>query len=213
MGALNWADYVILGIVVLSVLISLWRGLLKEVLGLAIWLAAFWVAFNFADETQGFFINSISVPSARMAVAFALLFLAALIVGGLLNFLLGKLIKTTGLSGTDRFFGMFFGLARAGVLMVALVLAAGFTPIPKDPWWQQSVLLPYFESLAGWSVQFLPESVRPYFSPEGLSPEEKAAVDAQDPALESEPDINPDGGTADQAQPSETQPPPEPESN
>ena len=170
---MNWADYVLIGIIALSVLISLWRGLLKEVLGLAVWVAAAWLAFRYSDQAQGLFTDSISVPSARMAVSFALVFVAALIAGGLVSFLLGKLIKSTGLSGTDRFFGMFFGLGRALVLIIALVMAAGFTPLPKDPWWQQSKLLPYFESMASWASQFLPEGMREYFLPEDEAPAEE----------------------------------------
>jgi len=168
---MNWADYVLIGIIAVSVLISLWRGLLKEVLGLVVWVGAAWFAFNYSDRAQGFFENSITVPSARMAVSFALVFIAALIAGGLLSFLLGKLIKGTGLSGTDRFFGMFFGFGRALVLIIAMVMAAGFTPLPKDPWWQESRLLPYFESMATWASQYLPENMRKYFLPdEDLQP-------------------------------------------
>lgn len=184
---MNWADYIIIGIIALSVIISLWRGLFKEVLGLTVWGVAAWLAFKYSNQAQALFENSITVPSARMAVGFGLVFIAALIGGGMISFLLGKLIKSTGLSGTDRFLGMFFGVARAGVLMIVLVMAAGFTPLPKDPWWQQSALLPHFESLADWASQFLPPNMQQYF----LADDELLPVGGQDARQDSGEQVEP----------------------
>lgn len=171
---MNWVDYTIIAVMALSVVISLFRGLLKEVMALVVWVAAFWVAFHFVDPGAAWFSPWISVPSAQMAAAFVVLFLVTLIVGGLISYLLGRLIETTGLSGTDRFFGIFFGLARALVLVTAVVLVAGLTPLPQDPWWRESVLLPRFEVLAQWASGYMPEQVRGYL-------EYPTALDLVDP--------------------------------
>jgi membrane protein required for colicin V production len=83
-----------------------------------------------------------------------------LVVGGLCNFLLGKLVSSTGLSGTDRLLGALFGLLRGGAIVLAAVIVARFTPFPNDPWWQGSQLLPQFERTAVWAVRQFPESLQ-----------------------------------------------------
>jgi membrane protein required for colicin V production len=165
---MTWVDYTILGIILLSVIISLFRGLIREVMALVVWVAAFAVAFMFTDDVEGLLSTAVDVPSARLAISFGLLFLVTLIIGGLLNYVLGQLIEKTGLTGTDRFFGIFFGLARAGVLLTAIVMLAGLTPAPQDSWWQQSKLLPVFESLALYASSYLPEDVHQYLKFDSL---------------------------------------------
>lgn len=155
---MNWADYCILGVLALSVVIGLWRGLIAEVMALACWAAAFWLAWMFGDKLAANF-TSIDVPSVRLLLGYGLCFLAVLIVGALLAFVLRKLIAGSGLSGTDRLFGMLFGLARGVLVVVLAVLMLGFTPFPRDPWWRQSTLLPGFQNGAEWLSAKLPESV------------------------------------------------------
>jgi membrane protein required for colicin V production len=96
-------------------------------------------------------------------VAFAALMLVSLVVGGLVNFLVIQLVERTGLSGTDRLIGMVFGLARGVLVIAVLVLVAGLTPFPGDPWWQESRLIPYFEELALWLGELLPEDIAERF--------------------------------------------------
>jgi membrane protein required for colicin V production len=99
----------------------------------------------------------------QFGIAFGLLLIATLLVGGILNYLIGRLIDETGLSGTDRMLGMVFGVAR-GVLVVAiLVLLARATPLPQDPWWKESALLGQFDRMADWLVDFLPAEQAGWF--------------------------------------------------
>ncbi|MCW8829798.1 MAG: CvpA family protein [Gammaproteobacteria bacterium] len=156
---MNWVDYSILAIIAVSVLISLWRGFTKEALSLAGWIVAAWVALTFSDKLQPLLEPHITVPSLRLIVAFAALFIVTLFLAGLVNYLAVQLIKKTGLSGTDRMAGILFGVAR-GVLVVALlVLVGGMTPVPQDPWWREAQLLHYFQDIAVWMQQFLPEDI------------------------------------------------------
>ena len=106
--------------------------------------------------------GAVETPSARLAIAFAALFLAALMLGGLITWAIGQLVEKTGLGGTDRVLGAVFGAARGAAIIVALVMFAGMTPLPRDPWWQRSTLLPVFEDIAAWVAAYLPESVREY---------------------------------------------------
>lgn len=161
--AIVWVDMVIVGIILISALISLVRGFVREAFSLAVWILAFWVSWSFFRELALRFESLISTPSVRLGVAFVILMLLALMIGGLINYLVIQLIQRTGLSGSDRFIGMIFGAAR-GVLMIAvLVLLAGLTVFPVDPWWQESRLLPYFEELALWLREMLPADIADRF--------------------------------------------------
>jgi membrane protein required for colicin V production len=156
---MNWVDYAILAIIGISVLISLWRGFTREALSLAGWIIAAWVALTFADQLQALLEPHIQVPSLRLMVAFAILFIATLFLAGFINYLAVQVIKKTGLSGTDRMVGIFFGVARGCVVVAVLVLMAGMTPLPQDPWWNQSQMMHYFQDMAVWLRQFLPADI------------------------------------------------------
>jgi len=153
-----WVDYVIIGIIGLSALISLVRGFMREALSLVVWILAFWIAWTFFRELAQH-LTWFSVPSVRLGVALAVLFLVTLMVGGLVNFLVGQLVDRTGLTGTDRLIGMLFGAARGILLVTLLILLAGLTPLPDDPWWKSSQLIGYFQELAVWLKTLLPEDL------------------------------------------------------
>ncbi len=145
-----WVDIVIAGIIVLSALFSLMRGFVREALSLAGWIASFWVALTFAGDLAESFLSGISVPSLRVAVAFTILFVLILVIMALINKLASQLIKKSGLTGTDRMIGMIFGVVRGALIVSVLVLLAGFTAMPQDPWWQESVLIDVFHEFAIW---------------------------------------------------------------
>jgi membrane protein required for colicin V production len=164
------ADYIILGVIVLSTVVGLWRGFV------AVWVAAFVIAFLFSDSIALMIGDAISLPSARMGAAYVGLFVGVLIIGGFLNYLVGKLVEKTGLSGTDRLMGGIFGAIRGVALVLALVIVAGFTPIPNDPWWNESAGIRYLLPLADWAVTLLPPNVVEYLDlhPEQLVPDTAA---------------------------------------
>ena len=161
--ALLWSDIFILTVIGISALLSLFRGLIREVLSLVAWLVAGWVAFKFAGPLGDQMAGMVSVPSVRMALAFIGLLIAVLCVFGVLNFLLGKLIDSTGLSATDRMFGVIFGLARGIAIITVLVMLAGLTPLPRDPWWRESLFLSRFEQLAKLAIAWLPPRFSKHF--------------------------------------------------
>jgi len=158
-----WIDYVLISIVGISTLISLLRGFVREAFSLAVWVLAFWVSWTFFREISFQLQGYIETPSVRLGVSFALLMIASLALGGMVNYLFIQLIDKTGLSGSDRFIGMIFGAARGILLICVLVLVAGLTPFPSDPWWKASQLIPYFEDLAIWMRDLLPPDVAEYF--------------------------------------------------
>ncbi|MEO7066353.1 MAG: CvpA family protein [Rhodanobacter sp.] len=165
---MNWTDYIIIGVIALSVMVGLLRGLISEVLALAIWVAAFWVAWLLGPSLATHLEHTITLPSARYIVSYGACFVTVLILGALLRFVIGKLIESTGLSGTDRLLGMLFGFARGVFLVALMVFLIGFTSFTRDPWWQQSVLLPQFQHVAAWLGQQVPPSVAEHLQPSKL---------------------------------------------
>ncbi len=164
---MNWADYTILAVLGLSVLMGLWRGFIGEVLALAIWVCAFWVAWLLGPVLAERFSASISTPSVRVILAYALCFIAVLVAGAIVTFLIRKLVEGSGLSGSDRLLGMVFGLARGLALVVLVVFLLGFTPFSADPWWRQSRLMPSFQQGARWLGERVPAGVARYLEPIG----------------------------------------------
>ncbi len=154
-----WIDYAIIGLVSISLVIGFLRGFIKEAFSLVVWILAIWVGLGFSREFSGFLSTLITYPSARIAASFAILFFLTLIVGGLIGYLLAELVKKTGLTGTDRFAGMLFGIARGMVVVSIFVMLAGLTPLPEDSWWKESVLIPPFQSLAVWLREQVPSGL------------------------------------------------------
>ncbi len=174
---INWVDIIILSIIAISTLISLFRGFIREAFSLAVWVLAFWVSWTFFRDLAINMENMIATPSVRFGVAFAALMILSLTVGGLINYLIIQLVHKTGLSGSDRFIGMIFGAARGILLVAVLVLIAGLTPFPADPWWQVSALIPYFQELALWLQSLLPADIADKFQFLQPPPEVDAVVE------------------------------------
>jgi membrane protein required for colicin V production len=170
---MEYADLVVIGIIAISILVGAIRGFIKEAFSLAVWAAAFLVAFQYSGALAIQLESHIELPSARTALAFSGLFLVVLLIGGLVTFLVGKLVEKTGLSGTDRLLGGVFGGVRGLVLVLVLMLVAGLTPVPQDPWWQSSRSIQSLLPLAEWSAQFLPDYILEHMdmSPEAKEPE------------------------------------------
>lgn len=157
-----WIDYAIIGLISISSIIGLLRGFIREVFSLVIWMVATWVALTFSREFSGLLEGIIDYPSARIAAAFAILFVITLILGALISYLLGELVKRTGLTGSDRFAGMIFGIARGLIVVAIVIMLGGLTPLPEDSWWKESVLIPPFQSLAVWLHDHIPSSLAGY---------------------------------------------------
>ncbi|HXO69354.1 MAG TPA: CvpA family protein, partial [Bradyrhizobium sp.] len=162
---MNWADYVILAVLFISVLIGLARGLISEILSLVIWVAAFWLAWLFGPVVARYFEGSVSLPSARIAIGYGGVFIAVLLVGAVVRFLISRLVSVTGLGGMDRLLGMLFGFVRGVLLVSGVVFLLGFTPLPNEPVWRESAILPQFAKPAAWLGQQVPANVREYVHP------------------------------------------------
>ena len=134
-------DIVILIVVLLSALIGLVRGLFAELLSLVTWFTAFVMALFFAPVVAGWLAGYLEDSSIQLMVGFVAIFVATLILGSIAQWLVGKLVETTGLSGTDRFLGFLFGSAR-GVLVCIIALIAVRPFAEEAQWWAESRLTP-----------------------------------------------------------------------
>lgn len=148
-------DWAIVIIVAVSTLISLKRGLIKEALSLLTWIAAVIISRMFSGQLSYLLTDFISAAQVRTVVAYALLFVVTLILGAVVNRLIGEVVKLTGLSGADRMFGTLFGLARGMLIVLVMVALLNITPLVDDNWWRESFLIPHFLVVEQWSRELL----------------------------------------------------------
>jgi membrane protein required for colicin V production len=153
-----WIDYAILAVIVISALISLTRGFIKEAVSLAVWIAGFFIASRFYADLA-IHLTGIEKDLFRNGAAIAILFVVTLVLGALINHLLSEIVHYTGLSGTDKMLGMVFGALR-GVLIVAatLLFLDTMTPSSDASWWQASILIPEFSFIVDWFFELLKEN-------------------------------------------------------
>lgn len=131
-------DWIFIAVLVISLVVGAWRGLVYELLSLANWIAAFVLAQWFAPDVAHYLPLGSATEVVRYAAGFVLVFIAALFAGGLIAFLVRKLIAAVGLRPVDRVLGSVFGLVRGVVVLLALTVVVGMTPVVNSPWWQES---------------------------------------------------------------------------
>lgn len=152
-------DYVVLGIVAVSVLLSVLRGLVREILGLAGWVIAFVAANMLSGVLAPHLPDSVSGESVRMLVAFAVVFMVTLAGMAVAAMILSKLVQGMGFGIEDRVLGACFGLVRGMIVVMALVLAAGLTSLPRHPQWTNAMLSAPLEALAVGMKPWLPQDL------------------------------------------------------
>lgn len=148
---MTWLDVVIIALIALSAVFGAFRGFVREVLSLAVWVLSFWVASRYAGEGAVYLEEWIPYQDARLVATFVALFFAVLIVGMVINRMVCKLVRASGISG-DRTLGAAFGLLRGVVIVAVLVMVVAITPLADDEAWTQSLLTGRLEPLAGWAL-------------------------------------------------------------
>ena len=137
---MNWLDLAFLGVIAVSVLIGVIRGFVREVISVAVWVAAFWIALRYGPQLGEQLAPWLVSPMLRLVAGFAGLFILTLLIGALVSYVARALVGRTGLSGTDRMLGIVFGAARGLLLVGVIILGAGLTAVPREAWWQESVI-------------------------------------------------------------------------
>jgi membrane protein required for colicin V production len=132
-------DFVVLAILLVSSLVGLLRGLLKEILALLAYGVAIVVTLWWGATVYGWLMPWIKSALLRMGVAYATVFFLALLGMGLLNMGLSTLIQKSGMSSMDHGMGAMFGFIRGLLIVFLLVEVAGYTPLPQEPWWRHAM--------------------------------------------------------------------------
>ncbi|AMV14072.1 CvpA family protein [Legionella pneumophila serogroup 1] len=157
---LQWVDIAIVAIIALSVLTGLFRGFVKELVALCVWILAIWLGFNYSQSLDPWLSSYIEEQSVRTAIGFIIILFATLFVGGVVNAILSFILKRAGLSGTDRTLGMGFGFLR-GVFIVALIMVAvKMTSLPHQEYSQKSKLYARFDPVVALLYSHLPEFIK-----------------------------------------------------
>ena len=162
---MNWVDLVVLAVVLVSGLVGVLRGLVREVLGVAAWIAAAWVAspYGVFPYVAPWVRKQVSDPGVGDILAFGGVFLAALIVLWIVVGLVSSRVRGSALGGLDRTFGLVFGLGRGAALLAAAYILGGFLS-PSDGWpapvQQARMLTPVYQG-AEWLAGQVPPPYRP----------------------------------------------------
>lgn len=167
---MNWADYTILGIVLLSILIGLLRGFTREIFGLGTWVLAIVLAVFFGPALAVHLQPHIATPIFRMGAAYGGLFLGGLLVGGVLTALLVARIRESRFSSADRTLGAGLGLVRGALLVGLVVLLARTAGVSNEPWWQHSTLIGPSQVVADGLDTLIPDAWLAPLKPEVQAP-------------------------------------------
>ncbi|PQA84462.1 colicin V synthesis protein [Limnohabitans sp. TS-CS-82] len=148
MQTLSAVDWILLAVLGLSLLLGLWRGIVQEVLSLVGWVAAFYVSQMYAPMAAAWLPMEGSSQMLRYAAGFVVVFVAVLVATVLVSWVVKKLISAVGLGPLDRLLGSLFGLMRGVVILLAVTVFVGMTPMRETEAWKQA-------QGAQWLQQFL----------------------------------------------------------
>jgi membrane protein required for colicin V production len=155
-------DWILLGVLVFSMLLGAWRGLVYEVLSVLGWAVSFYVAQWFAPDLAARLPLQSAADPVRYAAAFVLIFIAAVFAAGLLAFLLKKLVAAIGLAPIDRVLGAGFGVLRGIILLLAATVVINMTALKSSDWWVQSHGAPMLTAMLKALKPVLPEQFAKY---------------------------------------------------
>ncbi len=163
---MNSVDILIAVILIASLVIGLKRGFVREVFSLS-WIVALWVAYIYTPVSETHLIPYIETSSWRKFATFAIVFLVVYLGCWIISLLVKRLIPLNAVGGVDQLLGMLFGIVRGGVVVAILILVAIFTNQTVEPWWDESLLEPYFRPIAELLRNLLPPEQAAYFDRNG----------------------------------------------
>ncbi|MGI9317854.1 MAG: CvpA family protein [bacterium] len=158
-------DIAIIVILLVSTLIGIFRGFVREILSLAAWIVAVLVAWTFAEMGAVYLEPYISQPPLRVVAAFAGIFVVVLILLSIISYLIYKLFALAGITGVDRSLGGLFGIVRGIIVIALLILAGVYVDFAAQPWWQESRLVGYFAPVTDFLLSLMPQDIVENFRP------------------------------------------------
>src|ERR1700722_899519 len=127
---MNWIDYLLIALVVFSCVAGVLRGLLREVITLVTWVAAVWISWHYADVLAPHLGGALASEGVRTWAARTIIFLGVVLIGTCTSAIVGRLVRLSIFSGTDRFFGGLFGFLRGLVMIGLFVMLCASTVSP-----------------------------------------------------------------------------------
>ena len=160
---MNLVDLAVLGVVAISAILAFMRGFVREVLGIAAWAGAAYLAVALNDMARPYFRQWIGSPDIADPVSYLAVFVVGLIIFSIITNMIGKAVHSIGLGGVDRSLGVLFGIVRGAALVIAVYIVGGLLTAP-DHWPDQvrtARLLPFAHDGAVWVVDKIPSEHRP----------------------------------------------------
>lgn len=159
---MSWLDWAFLLVLLLSILLGIWRGLVYEVLSVAGWVIAFFAAQAYAGTVAEWLPMEDFAPALRLAAGFALVFIATAFACGLVSWLVKKMVASVGLRPVDRVLGGAFGVARGVLILLGLTVVVSMTPMHLEPAWQVSPVAAVLSQTIAAIKPALPEALGQY---------------------------------------------------
>jgi len=152
-------DIAVIVVILLSALLGLWRGVIREVFALGAWIAAIVCTFLFGEQLAQALPIARDAPWLRSLAGYALVFIGVFLTLSIAGFIFARVVKAIGLSFIDRALGMLFGALRGVLIVVLLVFVAGATTLPQFPWWRDSVTAKPLATIAAILRSKLPDDL------------------------------------------------------
>jgi len=155
-------DWVIAAIFLISIVVGIMRGFIKEVLSLTSWILAFWLGNRYCQEAGEFLSEFINIPAEtfRVAAGFTVVFVGTLFLFAIISYVIAKVFVHGAIKGTDRVLGIVSGAVRAGAIVIAIMLVTRGIGLANSQWWAQSQLLPHFLPIANYIELLLPKKLQ-----------------------------------------------------
>lgn len=157
-------DYAVLAILGISIVVSMMRGAIKELLALLGWIAAFYIAKTYSSQLAPLLPQDIPTEALKTLAAFLILLIAVLFINSLLSVAISSMVSKIGLGWLNRFLGVVFGFMKGLLVVCVLVFLAGLTSLPKEKMWTDAMLSSPLEMLVKAALPWLPESVTKHVS-------------------------------------------------
>jgi membrane protein required for colicin V production len=133
-------DYAVIGIMLASMALGAWRGVLGEIIAVAAWVLAFFAAMWWGEAFARALLGGIGDPLLQLVVAWVLIFVIVLLLMALARLAVQGLIRALGLSVSDRALGVLFGAARGALIVLLLVALGGMMSLSRENWWKGAYL-------------------------------------------------------------------------
>lgn len=147
---MNGADWFILGLIVVSSVIGILRGFMREAISLVTWIVGLWLAWTFSDVVEPHLGGMLGQPNVKVWVARLIVLVVILLIGTVAGTVVSYVMRHSPFGAADRTLGFFFGLLRGGILVGVAVIFGQTVDLHREGWWKESALLPYAEHVGDW---------------------------------------------------------------